>query len=138
MRRRLGLLLFLPLPLSLSACGTTPAAKSPLKDQLAGQTQHQIEESAMACLTQAGWQVDPFPENVGGMRRVRAVKKGETTELYIQPQGMTPRIQGGPDWGANGDPFWPCMASPPAAEGSTPAPSPSEKDDVTPPPASTN
>jgi hypothetical protein len=131
--RRLPFLVFLP----LAACGTTPAAKSPLKDALAPQTQHQIEESAMACLTQAGWQVDPFPENVGGMRRVRAVKKGETTELYIQPQGLTPRIQGGPDWGSNGDPFWPCMEHPPAAADETPAPDstakPIDKDDVPPP-----
>ena len=110
--RRLPVLPLLSLPLSLAfGCTSTPAARSPLKERLAGLTQHQIEETSMECLTKAGWQPDPFPDNIGGARRVRAVKKGETTEIYIQPQGMSPRITGGPDWGANADPFWPCLES---------------------------
>jgi hypothetical protein len=114
MRPRALLLVTLTLsllpPLVLTACGTGPAARSPLKEKLAPLTQHQIEETATQCLTQAGWQPDPFADNIGGARRVRATKKdGATTELYIQPQGMIPRITGGPDAPMTGDPFWDCM-----------------------------
>jgi hypothetical protein len=91
---------------ALASCATSPATRSPLREQLAHADSSQVEEATRACLTAEGWKVDPISELVSGMRRVNASKTNDRTEVYLNQPDVKPRITGGPDWD---DLFWKCL-----------------------------
>ncbi|MBV9946345.1 MAG: hypothetical protein JOZ69_05830 [Myxococcales bacterium] len=94
---------------SLAACtifGSSPAARSPLRERLSTADTSRIEDAARACLSKSGWKVDPVGGLSGGANVVSASKAKDETNLYIQPPEINPRITGGPDYG---DPFWSCL-----------------------------
>lgn len=118
--RRSSLLFFF-----LAACSTSPAAQSPLREQLAAAETSRIEEVTRACLAKVGWKVDPIGGlAAGGWNVVHASRaKGEVkeaTDVYIEPPGGRPRVTGGPDYD---DKFWKCLEKdlgPPARDPSAP------------------
>jgi len=89
-----------------AACSTAPAARSPLREQLAGADTPAVEQAARACLQKSGWKVDPIAGLSGGANVVTAFKAKEQTDVYIYPPQTKPRITGGPDYG---DKFWTCL-----------------------------
>jgi hypothetical protein len=89
-----------------AACSTAPAARSPLREQLAGAETPAVEQAARACLQKSGWKVDPIAGLSGGANVVTAYKAKEQTDVYIYPPQTKPRITGGPDYG---DKFWTCL-----------------------------
>jgi hypothetical protein len=93
----------------LAACPaspSSPAARSPLREQLAGSDTTDVEHAARACLEKSGWKVDPIGGLSGGANVVTAYKAKEQTDVYIYPPKTTPRITGGPDYT---DKFWGCL-----------------------------
>lgn len=95
----------------LASCSTSPAAQSPLREQLAAADTSKIEEVARACLAKFGWKVDPIGGlAAGGWNVIHASKaKGEAKQaidVYVQPPGGRPRVTGGPDYD---DKFWTCL-----------------------------
>jgi hypothetical protein len=89
-----------------AACATTPALRSPLREQLAKSDTTTVEQAARACLKTAGWKVDPVGGLSGGANVVTAYKAKDQTDVYIYPQETSPRITGGPDYS---DGFWGCL-----------------------------
>jgi hypothetical protein len=89
-----------------AACATTPALRSPLREQLAKSDTPTVEQAARACLKNAGWKVDPIAGLSGGANVVTAYKAKDQTDVYIYPQETSPRITGGPDYA---DGFWLCL-----------------------------
>ncbi len=89
-----------------AACSTAPAARSPLREQLAGAETPAVEQAARACLQKAGWKVDPIAGLSGGADVVTAYKAKEQTDVYIYPPQTKPRVTGGPDYA---DKFWTCL-----------------------------
>ena len=91
-----------------SACiSTSPAMKSPLREQLAAAETSKVEAATRACLAKHKWKVDPIGGlSASGWNIVNARKGKEETEVYIQGQGAKPRITGGPDYD---DVFWTCL-----------------------------
>jgi hypothetical protein len=94
--------------LALLSCATSPASRAPLRDQLAAADTSRIEDATRACLTDAGWKVDPIAEDVFGARRVGGSRGVQSVEVYIYPPTERPRITGGPDW--TRDPYWTCLS----------------------------
>jgi hypothetical protein len=88
------------------ACATTPALRSPLREQLAKSDTSTVEQATRACLKNAGWKVDPVGGLSGGANVVTAFKAKDQTDVYIYPAETSPRITGGPDYG---DGFWLCL-----------------------------
>jgi hypothetical protein len=98
---------FAALPLALAgACATTPALRSPLREQLASADTPTVEQATRACLKNAGWKVDPVGGLSGGANVVTAFKAKDQTDVYIYPEKTSPRITGGPDYA---DGFWLCL-----------------------------
>jgi hypothetical protein len=94
-------------PLALvTACATTPALRSPLREQLASADTSTVEQATRACLKSAGWKVDPVGGLSGGANVVTAFKAKDQTDVYIYPEKTSPRITGGPDYT---DGFWMCL-----------------------------
>jgi hypothetical protein len=91
---------------ALAACSQTPAARSPLKEQLDASDNPTVEQAARACLTKTGWKVDPIAGLSGGADVVTAYKAKGQTDVYIYPPKTNPRITGGPDFD---DGFWKCL-----------------------------
>jgi hypothetical protein len=92
----------------LAACpgSSAPAARSPLREQLAASDNPTVEQAARTCLEKTGWKVDPIGGVSGGANVVTAYKAKEQTDVYIYPPKTTPRITGGPDFN---DKFWTCL-----------------------------
>ena len=95
------------LSLVASCISTSPAMRSPLREQLAAADTSTVETAARSCLAKEKWKVDP----IGGLSpsgyNVINARKGKTeTEVYIQGAGARPRITGGPDYD---DVFWTCL-----------------------------
>jgi hypothetical protein len=89
-----------------AACATTPALRSPLREQLAKSDTSTVEQATRACLKNAGWKVDPVGGLSGGANVVTAFKAKDQTDVYIYPAETSPRITGGPDYA---DGFWLCL-----------------------------
>jgi hypothetical protein len=89
-----------------AACATTPALRSPLREQLASADTPTVEQATRACLKNAGWKVDPVGGLSGGANVVTAFKAKDQTDVYIYPEKTSPRITGGPDYK---DGFWMCL-----------------------------
>jgi hypothetical protein len=98
-------LLILP-AIALVACSNAPAARSPLREQLAASDNPAVEQATRACLTKTGWKVDPIAGLSGGADVVTAYKAKGQTDVYIYPPKTNPRITGGPDYS---DAFWGCL-----------------------------
>jgi hypothetical protein len=92
--------------LAVAACTNAPAARSPLKEELASADNPAVEDAARQCLTKTGWKVDPIGGVSGGATTVTAYKSKTQTEVYIYPPKTAPRITGGPDFD---DAFWGCL-----------------------------
>jgi hypothetical protein len=93
----------------LAACpasSSSPAARSPLREQLASTDTSDVEQAARTCLQKSGWKVDPIGGLSGGANVVTAYKAKEQTDVYIYPPTTNPRITGGPDYT---DGFWGCL-----------------------------
>jgi hypothetical protein len=104
-RMRVASLVFLA---CVTSCATAPAARSPLREQLAAADTPSLRDAANDCLAKAGWKVDPFPGLSGGADVVRASKAGVATDVYLYSSDVKPRITGGPD---DKDPFWVCLGT---------------------------
>ncbi len=114
---------FAPLAvLALVSCATSPAIRSPLREQLAVADTPRLEEATRTCLEQAGWKVDPIADYVQGSRRVSGVKNKTMTEVYINPPDFKPRITGGPDY--DKDSYWSCLSTELGGAKAAPAPAP--------------
>lgn len=90
----------------VAACASTPALKSPLREQLAKSDTGAVEQATRTCLGNAGWKVDPIGGLSGGANVVTAYKAKEQTDVYIYPAETKPRVTGGPDYT---DAFWKCL-----------------------------
>lgn len=90
-----------------AACVTAPAARSPLREELASSDRPRVEEAVTGCLKENGWKVDPIPGLMADAYVYTAGRQGGDTKVYVHGQTMTPRITGGPD---DADPFWGCLA----------------------------
>jgi hypothetical protein len=97
------------LSMGLAACATAPAARSPLREELAKTDGPKLEETTRKCLSKSGWRVDPIPGVMGGADVISAFKGKGRTDVYIYAADMKPRITGGPDY--EWDPFWSCLGS---------------------------
>jgi hypothetical protein len=107
-RMRVASLVLLASVASVASCATAPAARSPLREQLAAADTPSLRDAANDCLAKAGWKVDPFPGLSGGADVVRASKAGVATDVYLYSSDVKPRITGGPD---DKDAFWGCLAT---------------------------
>jgi hypothetical protein len=93
--------------LLVSCVSTSPAMRSPLREQLAAAESAKVEAVARTCLARHGWKVDPIGGlSAGGWNIINARKAKERTEVYVQGPGARPRITGGPDYD---DVFWTCL-----------------------------
>jgi hypothetical protein len=115
--RCLGVLPVLCL-VSLAACATAPAMRSPLRERLATSGTSDVEAAVRACLAKQGWKVDSIGSYSGGAMVVSAAKVKDVTQVYVYPPEQKPRITGGPD---DGDPFWKCLGGELAGGGDKPA-----------------
>jgi hypothetical protein len=101
--------LLLPLLVTATAtasCTNAPAARSPLKEELAAADSPAIEQATRDCFVKSGWRVDPLGGVSAGATLVTAFKAKEQSDVYIYPPKTTPRVTGGPDYT---DPFWGCL-----------------------------
>ena len=105
--------------LVLGACiSTSPAMRSPLREQLAAADTSKVEAAARACLAKGKWKVDPIGGlSASGWNIVNARKGKEETQVYIQGPGARPRITGGPDYD---DAFWTCLGAELGGSGAAP------------------
>jgi hypothetical protein len=88
------------------ACSVAPAAKSPLKERLAGASTGEVETSVRTCLKQGGWKVDDVGSYAGGANVVSGTKTKDRTDVFIYGADQHPRITGGPP---EEGPFWKCL-----------------------------
>jgi hypothetical protein len=97
------------LAFAASCISTSPAMKSPLKEQLAAADTSKVETAARSCLAKEKWKVDPIGGlSASGWNIVNARKGKEETQVYIQGPGARPRVSGGPDYD---DVFWTCLGT---------------------------
>jgi hypothetical protein len=96
--------------LVVAACiSTSPAMRSPLREQLAAADTPKVEAAARSCLAKHKWKVDPIGGlSSSGWNIVNARKGKVETEVYIQGPGAHPRVTGGPDYD---DVFWTCLGT---------------------------
>jgi hypothetical protein len=135
---------------ALGGCVDQPAARSPLREELATPDTPTLERAAITCLEQTGWTVPSVGTDPDGTRVVRALwesefagvgvavtKQGNSapsygpsyrfrlqaqqTQLRIHPPGATPRITDGMH-NVGLETFWSCMVGALDA----PAPEPSD------------
>ncbi|HEY8039754.1 MAG TPA: hypothetical protein VIF15_08180 [Polyangiaceae bacterium] len=90
-----------------ASCATSPAMRSPLREELASADRNQIEQATRTCFDKQGWKVDPLPALTEGAWRISAFKDKAQADIYIYPAETKPRITGGPDEGV--DKFWSCL-----------------------------
>jgi hypothetical protein len=101
--RQIALVLFF---LATASCANAPAARSPLKEELAAADSPAIEQATRECFTKTGWRVDPLGGVSSGASLVTAFKAKEQSDVYIYPPKTSPRVTGGPEYT---DPFWNCL-----------------------------
>lgn len=104
--------------LTLAACATAPAMRSPLREKLATSGTSDVEAAVRACLAKQGWKVDAVGSYSGGAMVVSAAKAKDVTQVYVYPPEQKPRITGGPD---DGNPFWKCLGGELSGGGDKPA-----------------
>jgi len=84
-RMRVASLVFLA---CVTSCATAPAARSPLREQLAAADTPSLRDAANDCLAKAGWKVDPFPGLSGGADVVRAAVEAVPPEWLLPEPGF--------------------------------------------------
>jgi hypothetical protein len=90
-----------------SCISTSPAMKSPLREQLAAADTSKVEAAARTCLAKEKWKVDPIGGlSASGWNVINARKGKVETQVYVQGPGARPRVTGGPDYD---DLFWTCL-----------------------------
>ena len=93
---------------SIVACATSPAMRSPLRERLEKAETPEVEDATRACLDSLGWISDPVGSVSGGSNVVSAhTKEHESVQVYINQPDQKPRVTGGPD----DDKFWKCLAA---------------------------